>query len=81
MWGEDEKVIKASMLSSSSSRVRERALKEFLKSMEVAGDGFHPLRVVLVELNKGADLVVPKKASLVVTQVVQQALCLVQKAG
>ena len=71
MLGGDVKVVKASVLSSSSSRVRERVLKEFLKTVAVAGDGLHPLRVVLAELMKGADLAVSKKASSVVTWVVR----------
>ena len=39
MWGDDDQAVKDLMVSSSSSRVRERALKEFLMTMEVAGDG------------------------------------------
>ena len=49
--------------------------------MKVAGDKLHLLRVALAELKKGADLAVSKKASSVVTCVVQQALYLVQEAG
>ena len=49
--------------------------------MVVAGDGLHPLRVVLAELKEGADLMVSKKALSVVTQVVQQAVHLGWKAG
>ena len=56
-------------------------MKEFLKTVEVAGDRLHPLRVALVELKKGADLAVSKKVSSVVTDVVWQALHLVWKAG
>ena len=81
MWGDDEKVIQASTLPSSSLRLSERASKEFLKNVEVAGDGLHPLRVALVELKKGSNLVKSKKASSVVTSVVWQVLCLVWKAG
>ena len=51
--GDDEKVIMASTLSASSSRVRERATKEFLKTMGVAGDELHPSRVAFAELKKG----------------------------
>ena len=50
-------------------------------TVEVAGDRLNPLRVALAELKRGADLSVSKKASLVVTQVVQQALRLVWKAS
>ena len=67
MWGDDEKAVKDLMLSSSSSRVRERALKEFLMTIEVTRDGFHLSRVVLAELKKGADLAVSKMTLSVVT--------------
>ena len=49
--------------------------------MAVSGERLHPLRVALVELEKGADLAVSKKASSVVMQVVWGAVHLVQKAG
>ena len=64
---DDEKVIKASMLSSLSSRVRERALKEFLMTVGVAGDELHSSRVAFAELKKGADSATSNKASLLVT--------------
>ena len=67
MWGDDEQAVKDLMLSSSSSRVMERALKEFLMTMEVTGDGLHLSRVVLAELKKGADLAVSKKTLSVVS--------------
>ena len=54
--GDNEKVIKASMLSSLSSKVMERASKEFLKTVGVAGDEWHLVRVPLAELKSGADL-------------------------
>ena len=67
----DEKVVKASMLSSSLSRVRERVSKEFLKTMGVAGDVWHPARVEFAELKKGADLAASNEASLLVVGGVQ----------
>ena len=63
--GDDEKVIKALTLSSLSSRVRERASKEFLKTVGVAGDEVHPLRVAFVELKKGVDSAASNKAIVV----------------
>ena len=66
-----EKVIKALTLSSSSLRASKRESKKFLKTMEVAGDWLHPLRVALAELEKGADLGMSKEVSLVETCVVQ----------
>ena len=59
----------------------ERALKEFLKSVVVAGDGLHPSKMAWVEVKKGADLAVSKKALSVVPWVVHQVVRLVQKAG
>ena len=81
MLGGNGKVVKASMLSSLSSRARERASKEFLKIMGVVGVGLHLLRVAFTELKKGADLAVSKKVSSVMTWVVWCVVCLVQKAG
>ena len=62
----NERVVKAFMLPSSSSRARERMSKEFLKTMGVAGDELNLVRVALAELKKGADLAVSNKASLLV---------------
>ena len=77
----DAKVIKALLLSSLLSMVRERALKEFLKTMGVAGDKLHQARAAFAELKKAADLAVSKEASLLLIGRVQQASSLVWKAG
>ena len=69
------------MLYSSSSRVRERASKEFLKTVGVAGDEVHPMRAAFAELKKGTDSAASSRVLLLVTCVVQQVLHLAQKTG